>query len=305
METTERTTIALKGMLALLLVLGVVGGLYWNKSRTMADRFNQEEQRADSLLSVKLQLEGDIRSLTSQLDMTTDENESLDKRIGNLHDQLHQRNVSAVRMSQQNRSRTHVIQGLNKTIVRLNTSQDSLEKQMEAMRDKIGWLSDSTALLANQNNELQQNIHELKATLSTPVPQAATVADAFMVESTKANKKLTAKAKKVNALTVSLTIPAALPLEGVQDVYLSLTDSQQNPVYDPLKTTTVSLTDINEVVPVHSVQRVNFDLNPKRITLSIKPDQTLKPGKYRASVYTKSAYLGSVEFQLRDSFWFF
>jgi len=59
-------------VLATLIGLGVAVGLYWN-NHTLTIRYDQAEQRVDSLLSVKLQLEGDIRDLNSQLETATDD----------------------------------------------------------------------------------------------------------------------------------------------------------------------------------------------------------------------------------------
>ncbi len=305
METTQRSSTTLISILAMLVFLSLVGGLYWNKTRAMTDHFNLVERRADSLLSVKLQLEGDVSSLASQLETATDENGSLDKRISALQEQLYQRDVVEQRLRQQNRLRTGSIQGLHRNLDSMTTIRDSLENQLAAMADKISWMNDEKALLLNQTKELQQKLNNLNTTLLAKAPRSAITGDDFMVESKKSNRKETAKAKKVNALTVSLRIPAEMQLEGIQDVYLSLTDSQHNSIGAPLKTATITLSDINEVVPVHAIQRVNFSQHPQRISLNINPEHTLKPGKYRASVYTKDTYLGSVDFQLRDSFWFF
>lgn len=304
METTERTKTPLAGILAMLLILGVFGGLYWHQTRTMTDHFNLVERRADSLLSVKLQLEGDIRSLTSQLETATDENESLGRRISTLHGQLNQQDGLKSQLRQRTVSQTRTIQGLNQVIDTLNTTRDSLENQLTAMKDKIGWLNDSNGLLLSETKDLQQKITKLNTALLTKFPRSAITGDDFMVEAIKSNRKETAKAKKVHTLTISLNVPAELQLDNVQEVFVSLTDPQHNPVMPPLRTETVVLETINEVVPVHAVQRVIFTGKPKRISISLTPDKTLKPGVYRASVYTKDAYLGSVDFQLRDSFWF-
>lgn len=305
METTERTTISPTGILAMLLILGVVGGLYWNQTRSVANRFDREEQRGDSLLSVKLQLEGDVRSLTSQLKTATGANESLARRINDLHDQLNQQEVLTHQLRRQTSSRTHLIQGLHQTMSTMATTRDSIENQLAAVIDKVGWLTDSNGSLLEQNKAIQQQLKETNTTLLTQVSRSAVTADAFMVASTKSNQKATAKARKVNTLTISLNLPADLQVDGVQDVFLSLTDSQNNSIMPPLKTATVTLDTINEIIPVHAIQRVDFSKNPKRISLRITPDHTLKPGKYVSSVYTKDTYIGSVEFQLRDSFWFF
>lgn len=176
---------------------------------------------------------------------------------------------------------------------------------MEAIQDKINWLTDANNLLLSQNKALQQQLKTLNTTLLTSVSRSAVTGDAFMALVTKSNRKETAKAKKAANLTISLNIPSELQREGMHDVYLSLTDAHHNPLFVPLRETTVSLADVNEVIPVHAVQRIDFGRTPQRISFSLMPPHSLKPGNYRASVFTKDAYLGSVMFQLRDSFLFF
>ena len=146
---------------------------------------------------------------------------------------------------------------------------------------------------------------DLKADLQTKVPRTALTGDAFRIETVKGNEKETAKAKKVDALMVSLSVPSEMGLTGTQEVYLSLTDEQNNGIMPTKNSSTVTLSGKNEVVPVHATQSVNFDKNPQRISFSVNPDSAIKPGIYRASVYTKDAYLGTAEFRLRNSFWFF
>ena len=102
-----------------------------------------------------------------------------------------------------------------------------------------------------------------------------------------------------------MTVPPERGLRGRQDVYLSLTDGQNRPVLPPVRTVTVTLPSVNEVVPIHAVQVVEFGPQTQRIAFQFQPETTLPPGLYRAAVYTKDAYLGAVDFRFRDSFWFF
>lgn len=187
----------------------------------------------------------------------------------------------------------------------LARQRDSLTNQMEAMQDKIDWLMKANNLLISQNKELQKKVSTLNTTLATKVPRSVITGDAFLVEATKANRKATAKAKKIRSLTISFGLPADIDLEKTKEIYLSLTNEQHRAMIPSLRTATITLPDVNEIIPVHAAQTVDFNRKPQRISFGIDPGTNLRPGIYRASVYTKAAYLGSVEFRLRDSFLFF
>lgn len=309
MENTGQNNNAVIYGLSALAALFLIGGIYfWNKTGTLTQQNDLIEQRADSLLSVKLQLEGDIRGLNSQIETVSDEKTSLDKRVEDLNTQLTNRDRVVAQLRQNNLGRTRTIQGLNRNIVMMTTKRDSLESQMEAVQNKITWLTDTNTKLTNENGELsplKQQVADLTADLQTKVPRTALTGDAFRIETVKSNEKETAKAKKVNTLMVSLSVPVEMGLTGTQEVYLSLTDEQNTGIMPSKTSSTVTLSGKNEVVPVHATQSVNFDKNPQRISFSVSPDSNIKPGIYRASVYTKDAYLGTAEFRLRDSFWFF
>lgn len=303
METSART---LTGLLTGLAVLLLAGGIYyWNKSQQLTTVNNGNERRADSLLSAKLRLEGDMRLLTNNLNTSKADDADLRTSMAETSRLLARAETNLRELRQGNVGRTRTISNLNQDTTRLGIVRDSLTAQMVAMRNKINWQTDSTEQLTARNTELQQDLKTRDAQLLTMVPRSAITADAFRVETTKRNDKETAKAKKVNALTISFSIPAELRSAGVQDVYLSLTDDRQNEVMTPLRTATISLLDVNQVIPVHAVQAVNFGLNPQRVSFRVAPSVEVKPGTYKASIFTKDTYLGSVEFRFRDSFWIF
>lgn len=297
------------GVLAGLMLLFLAGGIYfWVKTGDLTQKNDLTSQRADSLMSVKLQLEGDLKRIDAQLVAANEEKNYFDKRLDDINGELDARDRVVSQLRQQNQSRTRTIQVLNRDVAVLNIKRDSLQNQMAAITDKVNWLTDANTKLTTQNNELEplrKHVTDLNATLLTMAPRAAITGDGFRVETLKGNQKETAKAKKVDKLLVSFSVPAELGLKGMEEVYLSLTDEQNNVMMTPLSTTNMMVAGANESIPVHATQSVDFSKNPQRIAFTITPDASVKPGLYRASVYTKDRYLGATEFKLRDSFWFF
>ncbi|CCH55947.1 hypothetical protein BN8_05247 [Fibrisoma limi BUZ 3] len=306
METSEQTSSGTMTALIIGLVLLLGGGIYfWNKSRNLAARSDRTEQQADSLLAVKLRLDNDMRVLNEQLATAKEDNTELNRRMEMADSQLNRTNASLRELRRSNIGRTRTIENLNREVEQLTVTRDSLTTQTGALQDKINWQNQSNELLINQQKELQDKVTALDARIVTMVPRSSLTGDGFRVEAVKPNDKVTAKAKKTDALTISLNIPAEMRLEGLEEVYLSLTNDRQQAAIPPLRTETIALSDKNEVIPVHAVQNVNFAKTPMRVSFRLEPDADIQPGTYRASVYTNDRYLGSVEFQLRDSFWFF
>ena len=150
-QNNKTVTYALSALAALLLIGGVY---FWNKSGNLTRQNDQIEQRADSLLSVKLQLEGDIRGLNSQIETASTEKASLNERVEALNTQLANQNRAVAQLRQSNQGRTRTIKGLNRNIAVITTKRDSLESQMEAVQNKITWLTDANTKLTSQNDEL-------------------------------------------------------------------------------------------------------------------------------------------------------
>ena len=306
MEDYEQKTPWLTWLLGGLSLVLLGGGIYfWNNNKALTRQNDQAERRADSLLSVRLQLETDFGKLNDQLTRAKGDNTDLSKRIEDANRRLTQHNANLQELRRGNAGRALTIRELNQQVAKLNTQRDSMDNQMIAMRGKIGWLTDSNAVHQGRNEQLNREVTQLNRTLLTMVPRSALTGDGFRVETVKDNQKETAKAKKVDALLVSFTVPAELGLTGEQEVYLSLTDEQQSGMMPALRTATINRPGLNEEISIHAVQNVTFGQRPQRISFTIDPSSTIKPGIYRASVYTKNAYLGATEFRLRDSFWFF
>ncbi|GAB3641990.1 hypothetical protein [Spirosoma arcticum] len=310
MEDYEQKTSPLTWLLGGLSALLLAGGIYfWNGNKALTRQNDRSERRADSLLSVRLQLETDIRSLSTKLTTAEEDNTSTNQRLADVNLLLTQRENQLVTLRRSSAGQTRSVSTLTADVARLRVARDSMTAQLDATRDKIDRQTSENQSLAGRNTELQQQLTaqgaENSAKLLTMVPRSALTGDGFRVETSKGNRKETAKAKKVDALLVSFNVPAELGLTGEQEVYLSLTDEQRNGMMPALRTATINRPGLNEEISVHAVQNVKFGQSPQRISFTINPASPIKPGVYRASVYTKNAYLGATEFRLRDSFLFF
>ena len=309
MENDNQNTRTIMGVLGALMILFLAGGIYfWVKNGQLTRQNDMTGQRADSLLSVKLQLEGDIQGLKNKLETAATEQDSLSNQLDEINNQLNNRTMLLSQVRRESAGRTRTIASLNRDISTLNTKRDSLENQMMAVTDKVNWLTDANSKLTTQNSELEplkKQVSDMTEDLKTKVPRTALTADIFRVETVKGNQKETAKAKKVNTMMVSLNVPAEMGLTGTQDVYLSLTNDQQNAMMPAMDSSSVMVPGMSGSIPVQAKQSVSFGQTPQRLTFTITPPDGVKPGIYKAAVYTKDRYLGSTEFRLRDSFWFF
>lgn len=293
MERTERNLKVLAGVMAALLVLFVAGSIYyWDKSQGLAKEKSNIEKQANSQLSAKSR---NINNLSNQLATAKKDNQSLTGKMQEANSLLSQKDN---KLQQLRTSNAYKLKALSDSMQVGVTNLNDLRSQTQG-------LTDEKESLTNQNTELNNQVASLNEKLQTMVPRNTLTVDGFRVVAIKRNDKETAKAKKVHTLTVSFTIPSELGLSGTQEVFLSLTDLQGNVFMTPLQTSTITSPDLDKTFPVHAVKSIDFTKELERVAFTIESVEDVKPGTYRASVYTKDNYLGSAECTFRDSFWFF
>lgn len=306
METPTTNWKTATGVLSVLLMLLLVGGIYvWSTRSQITTTQNPLKGRVDSLVLVKQELESNLSDVKSQLEATKEENASLSSQIDNLDKLLSQTYDELKTHYGDNVDHTFAMNGMNRSVDRFTHLHDSVTSQLAPLQGEADRLVKANAALTDQNRKLQQSLNQRDTSLSVRVPRSALTSDAFLFAAIKPNGKETAKARRVNTLTVSFAVPDEKGLTGLQDVFLSLTDDHQQAMIPPVRTLSVKLAKGSKEVSVQAVQAVDFDQHPKRISFKIDPATAIKPGIYRASIYTQTAYLGRVEFRFRDSFWFF
>jgi hypothetical protein len=284
-----KVTVLIGGLAALLLFSAGVNLYYWSTINELTQKREEIEQQAHALLSTQNQM---IDRLKEQAHKAQENNESLYEKVQELNALLSQ---------------------VNAEIWELRTGRTPQGKNMDLIASTntlklagADLLSKENTSLRRQNDRLTQELALLQDSLQALVENSLT-ADGFRMVAYKRNNKETAKAKKVDRLTVSLHIPPEFNLPTKEVLYLSLTDMHGKGITDPLQSLTISTEEREMVVPVHDLRVVDFreDKNGQQVTFYVYRSANVQPGRYRASVYTKNRYLGSVELQFRDSFWFF
>ena len=283
MERNELKIIAV--ILGTIAALSIAGGIYaLNKSNDLAKKVALQEE---TLEAAKQNEERKITSLNRDISVITGKNNVLNRELEEVNKLLDRKEALLRELNHNNNKR-------QKAFDTLLASRGDLIEQMEG--ENAAW-SERKATLQNEINFLNEK-------LRTMVPRSSLTADGFRVEAVKRNEKVTAKAKKVDDIRISFNVPAEMGLEGANQIYLSLTDMQGKSMYTPIMTVDIGGNETDHRVPVHASTTVNFDTESRHITFVASPGD-VEPGVYRASVYSKTGYLGAVEFQVRDSFWFF
>ncbi|MDO1450642.1 hypothetical protein Q0590_30495 [Rhodocytophaga aerolata] len=289
MEVTKAKLKILTGVIAALLLVSIAGNIYyWDKSRDLSSEKERVEQKANALLQGQSR---DLNELRKQVEKSSEEKNALTLKAKELNGLLTQVNNDLWEL--RTRKATDA--------KNLELMRSSSESRLSDLNSRADLLTDKNTSLARQNTQLNQNVDVLRDSLQQITSELT--ADGFRMIALKSNNKETAKAKKVAVLTVSFEVPAGLGLSGRKEVYLSLTDAQGSPLKPSLRT--ITLLSSEEEIPVHAVKSIDFNGQKESVTLTVYDTDTIKPGMYKAAIYTEDKYLGSVEVQFRDSFWFF
>lgn len=305
-QASGTTTKWIAGILTVLLGGALaVGIFYWDKSGNLASEKDKMELKADSMFSVKLNLEREILNLSTQINDAVKDNKSLGGQVHTANAKLKKSNALLHSFQKSNQSQLQDITHLNQQLAQLEDVRNSLKDEFEALQNEKSTLANENKELKVDNADLSQQVTRLTGQMKELVPKTLITADNFSVNVLKSNEKLTAKAKKADALVISMTLPEALKEAREQEVFLSITDLQNVPMSGAIGNQTINAADGNVQVPVYAIKKVNFGHNPQKVTFHFEPTQKVEAGTYKVRIYTPNAYLGSTEFSLRESFLFF
>jgi DNA repair exonuclease SbcCD ATPase subunit len=317
MNTNESNKSAwLIGALGLAFTGALAYGIFEHQNATdYTVKNNVAKARIDSLNTVKNDLRDEVETYSVKLVEKTKSIDELTAKLENANASIQEKSRQLNRLRNEfaglktlSEEQKAQLATVETQLAELNEMKLALEEELK----KIPVLEENVAQQKVQISEwetkygtLTNEYNGLQAELKEVIYEAP--ADHFKVESAKGNEKLTAKAKKTKNVKVSFTIPSYLKdrVKDQQTIYLSLVNDKLEPLKNWNEEVSVNSIDKTVPVQVHASQTVDYSQGSNVVTFDVPVSEKLKAGVYTAKVYTKDDYLGSVEFRLRNSFWFF
>jgi hypothetical protein len=301
---------AKEGLITLAVVLGVllIGAIIWGsvQSSKKNQLLSQNELMSSDLgelTELKANLEKEVDSLKQEYFAVAEENETLSgslseaqTRMADLEKAL--KSEKGKSSSQVNNLRAQIEEliavktELQGAIAAVQAENDSLKMVTGILTQDLNVAREENQALANLNQTIQEEVKRLTL--------ANFKASAFRVDTEQRNDKVSTKAKRIREINVSFdltNVPAEY--QGVRPLYLTVTDDKGVPinVANPIRTKVVVNDQAMDLIAVKS-KDVNVGDN-QRLSFNYELEDKLKPGFYRASVYTDVGLLGASSFQLR------
>lgn len=316
-NNSSSTTSILTSLLGVALAAAITFGVWqYRKSGSLFADKSTTEIIADSLNTVNSNLQRGVIRLENELEEQNELHEALQIKYEETNRLLEQKE----RMSRKYRGDLTAFKALdkekadrltilNQEIVELRTLKNSMEEQLQIIPELNTKLQASDLEVKQRYAELEE-LSTKYAALDSKYKDVVyyAPADNFKVEALKWNDQVTAKAKKSRAIRISFKLPAYLNKTNAETkpVYLTISNDNAEPINGVIKHVNVVGPKADISLDVHATQDVDFSINEQDIIFTVNlDDKKLDPGNYTAKVYTSDDYLGSVVFQLRDSFLFF
>lgn len=297
--TENETKVYAFGVTALLFLLLLSTGYFWNRSADFKTENGQLKVKQDSLLVVKNRLDKDLAELTSQLESSNTQKSLLESNIEQMGASLAQKDKIITKYKKE----VQVISSLRKQI-------DELESQRNKLQVQLDRINDSNQNLLNENKVLKQQIaqviEENEALKSQPpAPESATIkpllsAGSFRVEVLRKNNKLTVKSRRSRQIEISFDVPEDIDISGTQTIYVCIKNQNYIAIKDnDSKEIEIKLKSGKVVKSTSQMtQIVDFNSLPKRVTIKYDVEDKLKAGYYFVDIYTDETYVGTVQFRL-------
>ena len=291
----------------LLLLSGILGWFFWQKSQDMMSQSKDRQEMLDSLTQVKSDIERQLDSLSLSYSDLRTENENLKGKEANTASIIEQKEITIRQLKSSSFKNLKELQdqiaGLQKAKTEYETIITVLRQENQQLREENERLTDENTQLKGDKEQLSGQVTDLAKQLEEQIRKtqsAAFKATSFRVEVERRNDKVTVKARKARELLISFDL-ADVPAnyQGPQKLYLSITDDKGNPVTstNPTKATVYAPTGPVEII-AQQVKQVVIE-STQRMSFAHKLEDKLKSGNYVAAIYCDKGLLGASSFRLR------
>lgn len=291
----------------LLLLSGVLGWFFWQKSQTMMSQSKERQATLDSLTLVKKDIEQQLDSLSMAYSSLRTENENLQGKVTNTATLIEQKEITIRQLKSASSKNLKELQNQVAELQKVRTEYETiitvLRQENQQLREENERLAGENAQLKGDKEQLSGQVTDLAKQLEEQIRKtqsAAFKATSFRVEVERRNDKVTVKARRARELLVSFDL-ADVPTsyQGPQKLYLSITDDKGNPITaaNPTKATVYAPTGPVEII-AQQVKAVVVE-STQRLSFSHKLEDKLKSGNYVAAIYCDKGLLGASSFRLR------
>jgi predicted nucleic acid-binding Zn-ribbon protein len=303
MESGKSKNIIIISLAILLLATGVWGFLEGN-ARKEAEELNSELlEKTSGLTTLRDQLSKEVDSLEQAYFTLSEENRALKGTVEEVNDKAAKAQRALVNERRANAGEINSLRAelevlldakrdLEASIADLQSENEALKELAGALEKDLGQARKENEALANLNRAMEGEIQKLTL--------ANFKASAFEVVLEQKNQKVTARSRKGKRLNVSFDL-TNVPEEyqGIRPIYLVLTDDKSTPIQvENAKPVKIVINQQEIDLFVAKSREVSLASN-QRINFSYELEDKLKPGYYRASVYTDVGLLGASNFRLR------
>ncbi|MEY2949980.1 MAG: hypothetical protein ACO388_03065 [Saprospiraceae bacterium] len=303
MESGKSKNIIIISLTILLVAAGVWGFLEGN-ARKKAEALNDELfEKTAGLTSLRDQLSKEVDSLEQAYFTLSEENKVLKGTVEEVNEKAAKAQRALVNERRANigeinslRAELEILLNAKKeleaSIADLQSENEALKQLAGELENDLGQARKENEALANLNRAMEGEIQKLTL--------ANFKASAFEVVLEQKNQKVTARSKRGKRLNISFDL-TNVPEEyqGIRPIYLVLTDDKSTPIQvDNAKPVQIVINQQEIDLFVAKSREVSLALN-QRINFSYELEDKLKPGYYRASVYTDIGLLGASNFRLR------
>lgn len=291
----------------LLLLAGGLSWSFWNKANLLSTENMRQEDQIGVLLLEKTRLERHLDSLQITLNTVRNENETLKGKASASDAIIAEKDALIRKLKSQNSRKLQElriqVEGLQKTNTEYETILAVLRAENAQLKAENDQLKAENAGLRDSNNQLTAKVDDLAQKLADQIRKTQSAqfkATAFRVEVERRNDKLTARARKARALSISFDL-AEVPEEyrGLQKLYLVISDEKGKPVAsaNPTKETVHAPTGDIPII-AQQTRAVNL-VQTQRLSFTYKLEEKLRNGNYVAAVYCDRGLLGASSFRLQ------